>query len=205
VVIDLLWGRKRPVAEPPSSVAKELAKRLEDRSYITYKARLKTHQRLRSRGVAWNAFLISSATATTVASVGMLSDSRIYGANGDALLAMLAIVSLVASLVVANMDYGGRSQSVEANYKRIQQISLAAESLAAHGCRVAEVTSLQREYEIALESSENHSGADYQRSLKIPTDRWRMRRDSLVSVLPFLMLLAPVAVAIPVVVWLTRG
>lgn len=202
MVIDLIWGRKHPVAEPPSLVAAEMAKKLEARTYKTHKARLVTYQRLRFRGVAWNAFLISSATATTIASVGMLSNPALYGAHGDALLAMLAIVSLVASLVVANMNYGGRSQSVEANYKRIQQISLAAGSLVTRGCSLVEVRNLEREYEIALESSENHSGADYQRSLENAADKWGVWRDEFVSVVPFLMLLAPVVVAIPVAMWL---
>lgn len=205
MVIDLLWGRKRPVAEPPSSAAEEMAKKLERRAYKTYKARLKSYERLRSRGVAWNAFLISSATATTVASVGLLSEPRMYGAHGATLLAMLAIVSLVASLVVANMNYGSRSQAVESNYKRIQQIALAAEALATRGCTVRQVEHMQREYEIALESSENHSEPDYQRSLEAPTNRWRIRRDDIVSLVPFLMLLAPVAVAVPVIAWLARG
>lgn len=182
-----------------------MAERLEKRAFKTYKARLMTHERLRARGVAWNAFMISSATATTIASVAMLSEPKLYGTRGDVLLAILAIISLVASLVVANMNYGARTQAVESNYKRIQQISLSAEMLATQGCTIQQVQVLQREYEIALESSENHSEADYQRTLYFPTARMKIFRDSLASWVPYLMLVAAAVVAAPVAIWLARG
>src|SRR4051812_24806588 len=98
------------------------------RSYQTYKSRMMTHQRLASRNSAWNFSLIAFSTATTFSSIGMLTHQKMYGAGGETLMVILAVLALVASLVVANMNYSGRSQAMEANYKRIQQISVHAES-----------------------------------------------------------------------------
>lgn len=134
-----------------------------------------------------------------------------YGSGGDTLLAILAIVSLVASLVVANMNYPGRSQAAEGNYKRIQQISLSAEALRDRRSGLSEVEIVQREYEIArdyeiaLESSENHSDADYYRTFTPPKEPSTIRRDTFVSVVPFLTLIAPIGVAVPLAIWLFRG
>lgn len=201
-MIDLFLGRKRLVAEPTVQV---LAKRLEDRAYATYKARIKMHRRLQIRNASWNASLISAATATTIAGIGMLAEPGMYGNHGAVLFAALAVISLVASLVVANMNYPGRCQAVEANYKRIQQIALAAEALPGRDVGEPELFMLQREYEIALEASENHSDADYERTLDCPKKRWVVRADTLVSVIPLLTLCAPVMVAVPLIRWIFGG
>lgn len=201
VVIDLHSGSQHPVAELPASALLEAAKRLEDRAYATYKARLQAQKRLRKRGMAWNALLIASATSTTIASVSLLSSPSVYGARGPTLVAVLAILSLVASLVVTNMEYAGRGQAMGGNYRRIQQIAFAAEALRTQSNPRADLEQIQREYEIALESSENHSDADYERTRGPDGARYRLWRDNLVSFAPYLSLAVPIAVVIPPIVW----
>src|SRR5690242_5888951 len=120
----MVSGPTGPVAGP--SNLEDLIRRLEDRSFTTYKARLQAAQRLSSRNNAWNSCLISFSTATLIAAVGMLGKQDMYGKEGDSLMIALSLLSLVASLVVASMNYGGRSRSLESNYKRIQQIALKA-------------------------------------------------------------------------------
>lgn len=191
------------VAESPNNIA---LKRVEDRSYTTYKARLNAASRLRHRGAAWNASLVALSVSTTAASVALLSDPMIYGPRGATLLAVLAVLALASSLVVTNMNYPGRAQAMEANFRRLQQISLTAEAAQIRPDLDVDPEQVRREYEIALESSENHSDADYLRT------QARTRRatriilgDRIVTVLPWFSLVVTALVVYPLAVWLLDG
>lgn len=191
------------VTESPNDTALE---RLENRSYATYKARLNAANRLRYRGAAWNASLVALSVSTTAASVALLSDPTIYGPRGATLLAVLAVLALASSLVVTNMNYPGRAQAMEANFRRIQQISLAAESARWGPDIDVDAEQLRREYEIALESSENHSEADYLRTQKRSRTATRIiLGDRIVTVLPWLSLVVTALVVYPLVAWLLGG
>ena len=100
---------------------------LERRSYKTYSARLQASRRLASRNRAWNASLIATSTATTIASVALLTDSSIYGRSGPTLLVCTAILTLIASLVASGLDYSGRSRDMFLNYRRLQRLSAEVE------------------------------------------------------------------------------
>ncbi|MFE0313916.1 SLATT domain-containing protein [Amycolatopsis sp. NPDC058986] len=184
----------------------EAVKRLEARSFKTYSARLKTHERLSRRNTAWNASLVSLATSTTIASVGLLVERNMYGTRGDSLMVALAILSLVASLVVSSVNYGSRARAMEANYKRIQQLSLAAEGffVSDKPATRQRFLELEKEYGIALESSENHSEADYARSGGRVSKRvtWR---DTLITVAPYITLVIPLALLVPFAKWFIDG
>jgi len=197
---------RRPAVQPV--LDRELAaavERLEERSYTTYLARLKARDRLNLRNNAWNASLISLATSTTIASVGLLVDREMYGSGGEALLVSLAILSLVASLVVSSMNYGARSRAMEANYKRIQQISLSAESFFVNPAAPTRqrLLELSNEYGISLENSENHSNSDYLRSKGAPW--YRVWRDSLVNFAPLVTLAIPAILIVPFAKWFFDG
>lgn len=183
--------------------------RLEKRAYSTYKSRLRAYDRLSRRNNAWNASLIALATATTIAAVGMLVDDQMYGKQGDALMAALAILSLVASLVVSSVNYGVRSRAMESSYKRIQQISYHAENLrdSAEEVSYSRFLELHKEYEIALEASENHSNADFHRFqeknwLKRQRTTWQ---DTAISLAPYLSLAIPLLIMVPFVRWLINA
>lgn len=184
------------------------AKRLEDRSYKTYLSRVKAYQRLKRRGNSWNASLIMLSTATTVASIGLLVNREMYGRGGDALLVALAVLSLVASLVVSAVSYGSRAQSMENSYKRIQQISVSAESIPEDPTNgYQRLHELRREYLIAVETSENHSQADFMRTSGVSGwDLWRRTwKDSIVGLAPYVTLVIPLALLIPFLRWFTSG
>ncbi|WP_169523901.1 SLATT domain-containing protein [Amycolatopsis balhimycina] len=188
-----------------SKAVTEGASRLEERAYKTYLARVRAHQRLGRRNNAWNTSMIALSTSTTIASVGLLVNRPMYGTGGDTLMAALAILSLVSSLVVSSVNYGGRARAMEASYKRIQQISLAAEDVANDPSQATRqrLNELQREYAIAIDASENHSDADYHRSQKV---NWRkLWRDSLVSYFPYATLAVPIGLMVPFAKWFIDG
>lgn len=175
--------------------------RLEKKSFTTYKARIRAHERLTRRNNSWNASLIGLSTATTVASVGLLVDDEMYGLNGDAVMLVVAILSLVASLVVSSVNYGARARSMEASYKKIQEISATAEDLRNHPSSVSyeRYLTLHREYQVALESSENHSSADFHRynaTSWSQSVKW-LWRDTLLGFAPYLSLAIPIALLVP--------
>jgi hypothetical protein len=179
----------------------EALEKLERRSFKTYLARRKSYERLSRRSNAWNASLVSLATSTTISSVGILVDNTMYGRAGDALMVTLSILSLVASLVVSSLGYGIRARSMEASYKRIQQISLMAENFYAHEAPATyeRFVDLQKEYEVAIEASENHTEADYQRSQKVKSRTTRL--DTMLTALPYVTLLIPIALVVPLAKW----
>jgi SMODS and SLOG-associating 2TM effector domain family 5 len=160
---------------------------------------------LTRRNNSWNASLISLATATTAASVGLLVDRKMYGRNGDAIMLVVAILSLVASLVVSSANYGARARSMEASYKKIQEVAATAENLRNEPGPVdyKRYLELHREYQIAIESSENHTSADYHR-YKATSWRWSVRylwRDTLLGLAPYISLVVPVVLLVPFLRW----
>ncbi|MFC0105606.1 SLATT domain-containing protein [Kibdelosporangium aridum] len=181
-------------------------KALEDRAYKTYLARVHAHRRLSRLNATWNTSLVSLATSTTVASVGQLVDQGMYGKGGNALMVVLAVLSLVVSLVVSSMNYGARARAMEASYKRIQQIAFMAERLLAtvpNEDAVRRYVEVQKEYEIAIESSENHATADHHRAEKKRSKE--TLKHSVLDVLPYVTLVVPVLLLIPFVGWFFDG
>ncbi len=120
-----------------------------------------------------------------------------YGANGDALMVSLAILSLVASMLVANSKYGARAKQMESSYKQIQCISMKFERLRHSSLSVPDLEraldSVQSEYFGALESSENHLHVDHKRMLK---------KQEHVRGAAYTFFLVPALLLIPFVLWL---
>lgn len=120
----------------------------------------------------------------------------------------LSLLSLVASLVVASMNYGGRSRALEANYKRIQQISLKAESVRVDPTQVtrANYEEILKDYSIALESSENHTDGDYALAAKSSgVDKIPAWLDRTKTFIPYLATVLPILILIPFISWLIHG
>ena len=185
-------------------------KRLEDRSYKTYRCRLRASGRLAARNQAWNASLIASSTATTIAAVALLTDESIYGAAGPTLVVCASILTLVASLVSSSLDYSGRSKNLFLNYRRLQRLSAEVERLAeAPDGRTNDdvVETLHRRYDALLDESENHTEADYYHAVlkgtqKKPASAWVQ---DLVSLVPYVALLAPIGLLVPFAEWVLSG
>lgn len=173
----------------------QLYEALEDRSYTSYKSRLKACERIQSRGRAWNTALISLAAATTVASVGLLVDDTMYGKSGGTFLAACAILALAVSLVVSALDYPGRAVKMEANYKEIQALSFRVEAGRSPDATptIDEYNKLDASYVDMLTHSENHSTADYHATRDKRKDRVSLPRalSFALTFLPYLTLVLP--------------
>lgn len=190
-----------------TGVAVESLKKLEDRSYKSYKARMHASQRLALRDKAWNTSLLALTVATTIASIGLLTDSQMYGTAGPTLFVCLAVLSLVISLVVAGLNYGARSRDLFNNYRRLQRLSTEVEHLRAGNSTpsFAEVKVLLDRYNDLLDESENHNAADYARGHSVGRVTWGVARDWSISALPFVTLIIPVFVLVPFIKWLLRA
>lgn len=191
---------------------------VEARAYKTYRARESACGRLGKRARAWNWALVAFATSTTVASIGMLTDYDMYGANGGTLLVCLSVLALVASLATTNRDYSGRSRDMFLNYRKIQRISVEMEEFRQQSTipvTAEAVKKLSDRYQAILDETENHTTGDHLRHFSkdlaetdthYSNDRGLLRRrqqavaaDFAVTALPYLTLALPVALFIPLV------
>lgn len=181
--------------------------KLEDRSYKSYKGRMHASQRLALRDKAWNTSLLSLTVATTIASIGLLTDSQMYGTAGPTLFVCLAVLSLVISLVVASLNYGARSRDLFTNYRNLQRLSTEVEHLRTGNATpgFAEVKVLLDRYNDLLDESENHNAADHTRGHNVGRVTWGVAGDWSISALPFVTLVIPVFVVLPLVQWLQHA
>ena len=140
------------VAITEAEQARQHLELLEGRSYKTYQSRLRAADRLASRSRAWNTFLISMSASSTIASVALLSDAKMYGTRGPTVLVCVAVLTLIASLVTSGLDYSGRSRNMFLNYRRIQRLSAEAERAKSTPEKhtTAYVDELNRQYDALL-------------------------------------------------------
>ena len=194
--------------DPLTDVTLQPAFLLERRCYKTYLARLQACQRLARRNRAWNASLIALTTATTIASIGMLSDDHMYGDKGATLLVCVSTLTLVASLVTSGLDYSGRSKDMFVNYRKVQRIAVLAE--AAKSDPSINVQELRDEYNELMDESENHTSGDHFRAQRqqslVSTDTPPSRTAAIVledvlTYAPYVSLAVALALTIPLVVW----
>ncbi|WP_116414431.1 SLATT domain-containing protein [Subtercola boreus] len=177
------------------------------RSYKSYRARLMASLRLQARGRAWNTSLLSLAVATTFSSIALLTDDGMYGKAGPTVLVCVSVLALVASLVVTSLNYGGRSRDMFMNYRALQRLSVEAENLLANSVQSPDlVDRLSDRYESLLDDSENHTSADHKRADPgSDVSIWVLRRAHLLTALPYVALIIPLAVLAPIVSWFFSG
>ena len=203
-------------------------KELEDlieRSYSTYKSRLVASERLAFRNNAWNVSLVALSSSLVIASIGLLTDPKMYGSQSATLLVSLSILALSVSLTVTGQNYGGRSRDMFTNYRRIQHLSVDAELLkATPNYSISDVILLAQRYQSLLDESENHSASDYIKCLKLakqkkgtnsphpgPITNTKSRSRSLLLAgsilnwLPFAFLIVPFTLLIPFANWIMSG
>lgn len=177
--------------------------RLVDLSYKTYKARLKATERLLARQRAWNTSLLALSLATTIASIALLSDDKMYGETGPTVLVCVSVLALAASLAVAGLNYGTRSRDMFMNYRGIQRLSMEAQSLRDNDeLDMDAVRKLSTRYQSFLDDSENHTSADFKAAdPNAAVSIWRVRAAALLTLLPYIALIVPIFVLIPFVGW----
>ncbi|WP_175404275.1 MULTISPECIES: SLATT domain-containing protein [Gordonia] len=195
-------------------VAREHLLSIERRAYKTYRARESASSRLGRRARAWNWAIVALSTATTVAAVGMLTDASMYGPNGPTLLVCVSVFALVVSLAATNMNHSGRSRDMFLNYRKIQRIAVEMEQMITEEVVTRSmVAAISDRYQEVLDESENHTSGDYWRhfSSKLAKDqafylgedvsqylrRREMLRDTTVTSLPYITLLLPAALFLP--------
>lgn len=189
----------------------ERLKVVEDRYYKTYQARLELAKRIQRQGTAWNWWLITSSLAVSVASIALIRDPKIYGGQGDVLMASLSLLAFTGSLVVSGCRFGERSRDAFYAYRAIQKLSVQAERARKSGSpasSIDEVERLEDAYDQVIDSSENHREIDHIRAKRVRGERLD-RRDQrkiagawVVEALPYASLVASLASLIPVFFWI---
>jgi len=179
---------------------------LEKRSFKTYEARLRAASRLAARNRAWNAFLIATSSATVIASVALLVEPDIYGIGGPVLLVGVSILTVVASLVTASLDYSGRARNMFINYRKVQRLSGKAERARQdpRRCNQETVNRLSKEYDNLLDESENHTEGDHAKAQSLWRSRSRLK-EWLLTVTPLGSFLLPVLLIVPLLSWIWRN
>ncbi|MFS0883650.1 SLATT domain-containing protein [Aeromicrobium sp. 179-A 4D2 NHS] len=198
--------------------ARDYLKIEESRAFKTYRARESAARRLGQRARAWNGALVAFSTSTAVASVGLLVDPNMYGSQGDTLMVCLSVLVLVVSLTTANIDYSGRSRNMFLNYRNIQRIAVEMEELGRQTSSPVTrdaVRELVDRYQAVLDETENHTPGDHLRNFSrtLPQShphyssseqlyrerRRRMLLDWSITVWPYVTLVVPVALLVPLV------
>jgi hypothetical protein len=135
--------------------------RLARRSYETYLNRVKAAERLQRQKRTWNSALVANSLAGVLGSVVLLVDSDAFGKRGEALLALLSISILVASLAVSALGLEGRVRDMQAHYRAVQRLACEAELMQDEPSPTLEaVRHLQARYDDLLDAAENHTGLD---------------------------------------------
>ena len=194
---------EKPEVEPPQHPGLDLhsaVKKLETRSYDTYRARIQAARRLHSRYNGWNLALVGITSGLLIASVGLLVDHKLYGPHSDALIVCLSVVALVLSLVISNAGFGGRSRSMELGYKQIQALSLEAEQFFLFPeNQLQAFAKLQDRYNALIADSENHTTSDFHRSKGCTAWSKCCLPSALNTAIPFALLVIPISLCVPLV------
>ncbi|WP_404380899.1 SLATT domain-containing protein [Knoellia locipacati] len=180
---------------------------LESRSYLTYKARLEACKRLEARARALNGLVVALSLSGLIAAGGMLRDRNLYGANGDVLWLFISILTFAGSLTSSSIGYGARSRNMFQNYRKLQRLSVQAETAKRDEdqCTREVFEKLNSEHDDLLDESENHTTVDFmraQRSLKPPPperrrDTARVLASGALSAAPWIAVAVPILLVIP--------
>lgn len=143
----------------------EWLEKFERRTYVTFLSRARASTRVATRGVLWMIALSVASAASLCVSVVSLSGAERPVSEADLASALFALATLVLSLIVASLDFQGRSRDLFHSFRAIQRVSARAESLRELPQRpqtVEDVRSgLESAYQDALDQSENHTTLDY--------------------------------------------
>jgi len=122
-------------------------------------------KRLQRRERNWTAALITLSCVSTIAAVALLSAPALYGTRGATLWALMGVVTLAVSLVVANADYRVRAINAFSHYRQLQklwaELDFVNMSSASVRKRSLQVRSGDAIYQKLLDEIPNHSSADF--------------------------------------------
>jgi len=141
-------------------------RRIRDRSYKTYRARVQSEKRLKAIGNWWNAAQVALGSALLAVSIVFLKGDSALLPGGDVSLAVLSVLSLVVSIVISNLSYAARAQDMFRSYREIQALSVEAERWLDTKVFVPkrDLDQISRQYQVLLDTSANHTTLDYLRA-----------------------------------------
>lgn len=142
-------------------------------------------------------YALSSALA--VVAIGMLTVKDLYGPQRDTLMAGLSVLSLVASLVVGQLNYAVRSRDLQNNYKEIQFVSQTAEYFKTHDPTRQNFERVLDQYRDLIRTGENQTTGDNYRGQNEGRKHLICYGEALVTSAPYLFLMAPILLLVPLI------
>ena len=139
-------------------MSSEEKKKLEDKLWFTYKARIRAEERLRGNDFHSQLILVLYALVSAILSVIVIRYPSILGKNTELVSACLGIALLVISLLVTNRDFRGRALAMKQNYLDIQSLF---NELTLRDSPARPLPEIAESYQKILAESENHSETDY--------------------------------------------
>ena len=140
-------------------------KSLEDKVWFTYAARIQTHKRLNFNNFWSNFILVCYSLATLIASVVSLKAPQFYGCNTNELIVIISAITLIASLMIVNVNYQTRALRMRDNYISLQNLYENIKNYLAKKPQDDSEISCKydffiRKYMEILEKNENHTTID---------------------------------------------
>ncbi|WP_186130427.1 SLATT domain-containing protein [Burkholderia gladioli] len=129
---------------------------MNDKIWFTYKARIRTHERLARNDFHSQTLLVWYAFSGAVLGIVAVRFPQVLGKNTDIISAVFSVALLAVSMLVTGRDFRGRSLEMQRNYLALQALYNKAKSTPP----AISDDDLRLEYEHLLDSAENHTGID---------------------------------------------
>lgn len=150
------------MTNPP--VKPELLQQLENKVWFTYSARIQAHKRLLFNNFWSNFILVIYSLATLIASIVSLKDTKFYGSYTSELIIVISAITLVASLIIVNVNYQTRILRMRDNYillqKLYEDIKIYRNSYQKSSVGPEKYSYFVKRYMSILEKNENHITLD---------------------------------------------
>lgn len=128
-----------------------------DKIWYTYKARIRTSERLDLNNTHSQVLLVWYVLISTALSIVTIRFPQILGPNTDMSSAIMSVALLIVSLLVANADFRGRSIELRNNYLELQHLY---NSLKAQVSLIVPTDEILKQYSHLLNDCENHTELD---------------------------------------------
>lgn len=127
-----------------------------DHIWFTYKARIRTQERLTQNDIHSQALLVWYAVLGTCIGIVTIRYPKFLGDNTDIVAAIFSVAILAVSMLVTNRDYRGRSLEMRRNYQALHQLYKNA-TLPNSAIPKEQI---EKEYHVLIDSVENHASID---------------------------------------------
>lgn len=126
---------------------------MRDKVWFTYKARIRTHERLVSNDFHSQVILVWYALASTFVSIASIRYPKLLGEDTDVFSASLSVMLLAVSMLVTGRDFRGRAIEICKNYRALGSLYNSLGTAPASAEQALK-------YDELLNSVENHSEMD---------------------------------------------